>query len=68
MVFPEQPAPRPNERRAMPRHLRDGEHEDWGEAAIADARPDAAPARSRGRWAWIALLALGAAAAVWWWM
>lgn len=65
MPFPEQPTVPRNERRAVPRHLRDGEH-DSEQMALADTEEGEAPSRS-GTWLpWAALAALGAAA-LWWW-
>ena len=64
MPILEQPTAPRNERRAMPRHLRDGEH-DSEQMALAGGE-DPASSRS-GTWLlWVSLVALGGAA-VWWW-
>jgi len=49
-----------NDRRAVPRHMRDGEHHEWDEAAAGQA-----PRRRAALW--ILLAALAIAAGLWAW-
>jgi len=44
-----------NERRAVPRHMRDGEHHEWDEAAAGAGR---APWRRPALWVLLAVLAV----------
>ncbi len=50
-----------NERRAVPRHMRDGEHHEWNEATTAEGR-----ARLRQLAPWILLAVAIAGIAAWW--
>lgn len=52
----------------MPRFLRDSEHEGVAATSVAGVRAeDAARARARGWLIWLALAALAAGIAWWWW-
>ncbi len=53
-----------NERRAVPRHMRDGEHHEWDDAAGAEA----GRAPRRRPLLWMALAALAIVALLWAWL
>ena len=53
-----------NERRAVPRHMRDGEHHEWEEAAAGEA----GRAARRRPALWMLLAALAILAGLWAWL
>ena len=53
-----------NERRAVPRHMRDGEHHEWDEAAAAKAGGEP----RRRPLLWILVAALAVVAGLWAWL
>jgi hypothetical protein len=57
-----------HERRTVPRHLRDSEHETVATTSVAGTRAEDAVSGRARRWApWLALVA-AAAALAWWWL
>ena len=61
---PDDPA---NDRRAVPRHLRDSEHEKLSDTGVFGQRAEDAVSRKRGIWIAIALV-VALAAAAWFWI
>jgi hypothetical protein len=67
MPIPEKQPPA-KDRRVVPRHLRDSEHDPVASTSVAGTRAeDAAQSRARGWVMWLALVAV-ATATVWWWL